>query len=89
MSRTIRSIPLNIPAQQRKKAGLPEACEVRGELLMPSTSFVRMNEEQEQKGLAKFANPRNATAGTVRRAGSTDPQRGVALDFFAAWAAFR
>ena len=80
--RTIRSIPLNIPAQQLKKAGLPEAFEVRGELLMPTTSFVRMNEEQEEKGLPKFANPRNATAGTVRQ---LDPRITARrrLDFFA------
>ena len=80
--RTIRSIPLNISTQQLKKAGLPEAFEVRGELLMPSTSFVRMNEEQEEKGLAKFANPRNATAGTVRQ---LDPRITARrrLDFFA------
>jgi DNA ligase (NAD+) len=80
--RTIHSIPLNIPAPQLKKAGLPEAFEVRGELLMPSSSFLRMNEEQEQKGLAKFANPRNATAGTVRQ---LDPRITASrrLDFFA------
>ena len=80
--RTIRSIPLNISAQQRKKAGLPEAFEVRGELLMPTSSFARMNEEQEQKGLPKFANPRNATAGTVRQ---LDPRITASrrLDFFA------
>src|SRR5271165_5335880 len=64
--RTIRSIPLNVSAQHLKKAGLPAAFEVRGELLMPTASFQRMNEEQEQQGLPKFANPRNATAGTVR-----------------------
>ena len=80
--RTIRSIPLHIPAQELKKAGLPEGFEVRGELLMPSTSFVRMNEEQEEKGLPRFANPRNATAGTVRQ---LDPRITARrrLDFFA------
>jgi DNA ligase (NAD+) len=80
--RTIRSIPLNISAQQLKKAGMPAAFEVRGELLMPSSSFQRMNDEQEQKGLAKFANPRNATAGTVRQ---LDPRITASrrLDFFA------
>jgi len=80
--RTIRSIPLHIPAQELKKAGLPEGFEVRGELLMPSTSFVRMNEEQEEKGLPRFANPRNATAGTVRQ---LDPHITARrrLDFFA------
>ena len=80
--RTIRSIPLNVSAQQLKKAGLPAAFEVRGELLMPTSSFQRMNEEQEQKGLPKFANPRNATAGTVRQ---LDPRVTASrrLDFFA------
>ena len=80
--RTIRSIPLNISPQQLKKASMPAAFEVRGELLMPSTSFQRMNDEQEQKGLAKFANPRNATAGTVRQ---LDPRITASrrLDFFA------
>jgi len=80
--RTIRSIPLNISPRQLKKAGLPATFEVRGELIMPTASFLRMNEEQEEKGLAKFANPRNATAGTVRQ---LDPRITARrrLDFFA------
>jgi DNA ligase (NAD+) len=80
--RTIRSIPLNVSAQKLKQAGLPANFEVRGELLMPTTSFERMNEEQEQKGLPRFANPRNATAGTVRQ---LDPRITASrrLDFFA------
>ena len=80
--RTIRSIPLYVSQQKLKQAGLPENFEVRGELLMPTASFERMNEEQEQKGLAKFANPRNATAGTVRQ---LDPKITTSrrLDFFA------
>jgi DNA ligase (NAD+) len=40
---------------------------VRGELLMPLAAFKRMNQERESKGLSLFANPRNATAGTVRQ----------------------
>ncbi len=80
--RTIRSIPLNVSSQKLKAAGLPEDFEVRGELLMPTASFERMNEDQEQKGLARFANPRNATAGTVRQ---LDPKVTASrrLDFFA------
>ena len=64
--RTVRSVPLNISPKTLKKAKLPPAFEVRGELLMPLAAFQRMNEEREQQGLPKFANPRNATAGTVR-----------------------
>ena len=64
--RTVRSVPLTIPAKTLDKAGLPHDFEVRGELMMPLASFQRMNDEREAQGLAVFANPRNATAGTVR-----------------------
>jgi DNA ligase (NAD+) len=65
--RTVRSVPLSIPKEKLKKAGIPPDFEVRGELLMPLSAFKRMNEEREGKGLSLFANPRNATAGTVRQ----------------------
>ena len=65
--RTVRSVPLSIPKEKLKKAGIPQDFEVRGELLMPLAAFKRMNEERESKGLSTFANPRNATAGTVRQ----------------------
>ncbi len=64
--RTIRAVPLSVSAEARKKAGLPRDFEVRGEIIMPLAAFQRMNEEREQQGLAKFANPRNAAAGTIR-----------------------
>jgi DNA ligase (NAD+) len=65
--RTVRSVPLSIPREKLKKAGIPANFEVRGELLMPLAAFKKMNEERESKGLSVFANPRNATAGTVRQ----------------------
>jgi len=65
--RTVRSVPLSIPKEKLKKAGIPPNFEVRGELLMPLAAFKRMNEEREKQGLSVFANPRNATAGTVRQ----------------------
>ena len=64
--RTIRSVPLSIPAQQLKKAGVPQAFEVRGEAVMPEVAFARLNEEREQQGLPAAVNPRNAAAGTLR-----------------------
>jgi DNA ligase (NAD+) len=64
--RTIRSIPLAINAAQMRAAGLTAPFEVRGEVLMPTRSFVAMNEQREEEGLAPFANPRNAAAGAVR-----------------------
>ena len=64
--KTIRSVPLSIPAATLQKAGLPQEFEVRGEVVMPLKAFERMNEERERQSLAKFANPRNAGAGAVR-----------------------
>jgi DNA ligase (NAD+) len=64
--RTIRSVPLSLPAALLQKAGVPAALEVRGEVVMPEAAFLRMNEEREQQGLAPAVNPRNAAAGTLR-----------------------
>ena len=64
--RTIRSVPLSIDAAMLKKAGIPADFEVRGEVIMPTAAFERMNDEREAQGLSKFANPRNAAAGTIR-----------------------
>jgi len=80
--RTVRSIPLSIPLDKLKKAGIPADFEVRGEMLMPIAAFKKLNEEREQRGLATFANPRNFTAGTVRQLEpSITAQR--RLDYFA------
>src|SRR5271169_5058021 len=65
--RTVRSIPLSIPKEKLRKAGIPADFEVRGEMLMPIAAFRKMNQQREEKGLSRFANPRNATAGTVRQ----------------------
>jgi DNA ligase (NAD+) len=79
--RTVRSVPLSIPKGKVKKAGIPVDFEVRGELLMPTASFKKINEERERNGLPTFANPRNFTAGTVRQLDSniTAERR---LDYF-------
>jgi DNA ligase (NAD+) len=79
--RTVGSIPLSISHEKLKKAGIPQSFEARGELLMPTAAFKKLNEERERAGLATFANPRNFTAGTVRQldASITAQRR---LDFF-------
>ncbi len=79
--RTVRSIPLSIGLGKLKKAGIPPDFEARGELLMPTAAFKKVNEERERNGLPTFANPRNFTAGTVRQldANVTAERR---LDFF-------
>ena len=79
--RTVHSIPLAIDKERLKKAGIPANFETRGELLMPTAAFKKLNEERERQGLATFANPRNFTAGTVRQLDSSiTAQR--RLDFF-------
>jgi DNA ligase (NAD+) len=64
--RTIRSVPLSISRAKLAKAKLPPSFEVRGEVVMPLTAFLKMNEEREAAGLSPAANPRNAAAGTIR-----------------------
>lgn len=80
--RTMRSVPLVISEDGLKKAGLPPDFEARGEVVMPLTSFERMNEERERQNLSRFANPRNAAAGTLRQ---LEPQIVAKrrLDFYA------
>jgi DNA ligase (NAD+) len=61
--RTIRSVPLRL-----KGAAAGEAeVEVRGEAYLSRTAFERINAEREEAEEAKFANPRNAAAGTIRQ----------------------
>src|SRR3954469_19550443 len=64
--RTIRSVPLSVAKDVLKKAGVPADFEVRGEVVMPLAGFERMNEERDRLQQTRFANPRNAAAGTIR-----------------------
>ena len=64
--RTIRSVPLSIPADRLKEAGIPQDFEVRGETVMSQKAFEKMNKEREAQGLSPAVNPRNAAAGTLR-----------------------
>ncbi len=58
-ARTIRSLPL------RARTSRPEF-ETRGEAIMNRRAFERLNAERDERGLARFANPRNAAAGSLR-----------------------
>jgi DNA ligase (NAD+) len=80
--RTIRSIPLSVPAAKAAVLRPAQPFEVRGEAIMPRKSFERLNEEREEQGLALAVNPRNAAAGTLR---TLDPAvvANRQLDFFA------
>ena len=59
--RTIRAIPLVLPG-----TGYPHEFEIRGEILMPWSSFERLNAEREAAEEPLFANPRNAASGTLK-----------------------
>src|SRR5579885_2925904 len=58
-ARTIRSLPLRV------KAPWP-VFEVRGETVMDRAAFERLNAERDERGQSRFANPRNAAAGSLR-----------------------
>ncbi|HEV2619188.1 MAG TPA: NAD-dependent DNA ligase LigA, partial [Acidobacteriaceae bacterium] len=64
--RTIRSVPLRVSAARLRAAGLPQSFEVRGEVVLPQSAFVKMNEQRVAQGLTAAVNPRNAAAGTIR-----------------------
>jgi DNA ligase (NAD+) len=57
--RTIRSIPLVLSS--------PVSIQVRGEVYIPKEAFEKLNEQQEENGLARYANPRNLAAGSLRQ----------------------
>ena len=58
--KTIRTIPLKL------KGNYPDFFEMRGEIIMPHSSFNAINAEREELGQQTFANPRNAAAGTIK-----------------------
>jgi DNA ligase (NAD+) len=58
-ARTIRSLPLHAP-------GSLDHFEVRGETVMVRRAFERLNADRDEQGLSRFANPRNAAAGSLR-----------------------
>ncbi len=64
--RTMPTVPLRIDNKKLSTVGIPPHFEVRGEVIMPIKAFQRLNEEREQQGLTKAANPRNAAAGSIR-----------------------
>ncbi len=58
-ARTIRSLPLRTSSEF-------DRFEVRGETVMLRQAFERLNVDREEQGLSRFANPRNAAAGSLR-----------------------
>ena len=59
--RTIRHVPAQL------KGSAPRTLEVRGEVYMEKRGFAKLNEARTEAGLAPFANPRNAAAGSLKQ----------------------
>jgi len=59
--RTLRAIPLRLHGK-----GWPEVLEVRGEVYWPRKAFDAFNALRVKEGEEPFANPRNATTGTLK-----------------------
>lgn len=63
-AKTIRAIPLSLNTHG---SAPPDVLEVRGEVYCPWKEFNRWNEQLEEEGQQPLANPRNATAGLLKR----------------------
>ncbi|MCU1347061.1 MAG: NAD-dependent ligase LigA, partial [Acidobacteria bacterium] len=72
--RTVRALPLRVEPRF-------ERLEVRGEIYIATSDFIRMNDEKEEAGEARLANPRNTAAGSLRQ---KDPKL-VAQRHLRAW----
>ena len=60
--KTIGAVPVQLQGE-----GFPEVLEVRGEIYMPLAGFAALNKAAREAGEKTFANPRNATAGSLRQ----------------------
>jgi DNA ligase (NAD+) len=62
--RTVRNLPLVLDSSKRE---VPKLLEVRGEVLIAKAAFDEFNAGRTERGETQLANPRNATAGAIRR----------------------
>lgn len=63
--RTVRSVPHRL--RSSKGVAVPALLEVRGEVYLTKAGFHRLNQERKVAGEDTFANPRNATAGSLKQ----------------------
>jgi DNA ligase (NAD+) len=61
-ARRVRSIPLVLRGED-----VPGRCEIRGEVFMAFATFAAINARRVEQDEPPFANPRNATAGTLKQ----------------------
>ena len=60
--KTIKSVPIELTGKN-----IPSQLEVRGEVFFPLKAFDELNDSLAEAGKPKFANPRNAAAGSLRQ----------------------
>ena len=60
--KTIKSVPTELTGKN-----IPSQLEVRGEVFFPLKAFDELNDLLEESGKPRFANPRNAAAGSLRQ----------------------
>ncbi|HWR82865.1 MAG TPA: NAD-dependent DNA ligase LigA, partial [Candidatus Deferrimicrobium sp.] len=66
--RTVKSIPLKLSDEAARRYPL---LEVRGEIIMRRSAFLKLNKQLEESNLAPLANPRNGAAGSLRQLDSS------------------
>ncbi|MEK7560374.1 MAG: NAD-dependent DNA ligase LigA [Patescibacteria group bacterium] len=76
-----RRILKKFPNVRRALSNLPSDMEIRGEVYITKRAFDEVNRAQDERGLPRFANPRNIAAGSIRQ---LDPKIAASrrLDFF-------
>jgi len=77
--KTVRSIPLTLLSHHRH--AIPRLLEARGEVFLANEPFQQLNRERAAAGEPVFANPRNATAGSLKQLDSSVTAKRP-LDFF-------
>ena len=60
--KTIKSVPTELTGKN-----IPSQLEVRGEVFFPLKAFDELNDSLAESGKPRFANPRNAAAGSLRQ----------------------
>jgi len=73
--RTLDDIPEQLNAAALRRLGESADVEVRGEVYMDLEGFAKFNVEREEEGFDPFANPRNATAGSLKTLDSAEVAR--------------
>lgn len=64
--KTIKSIPLKL------RSDYPPEFEIRGEIFIPKSEFIKLNAERVARGEDPFANPRNSAAGSLKMQNSAE-----------------